>query len=195
MGFSFFLSLMLLISPKDQSSEVLYFDVVRLDQTIGELRVEKTYRDNLFTYRSYTQVNAHVIKDITVLYEVVVTMKQDFLLSADASVKVNGKIRDHTKTRWSGGKYHIQSKNEQDKLVSDPIVYPAILLLVKEPINIESSFSEENGDFHVVSSIGDHSYKKYNEKGRENLYHYQDGQLQRAEIDAGLVQFEIQLRN
>lgn len=195
MHFSYFLWLLFFLPSNEAPLEKLHFDVVRNDKTIGELVAIKTATDDLITYKSHTRINAHLLKKIAVLFQFEVTMKQDQLNSSDAIIQVNGKTRDHTQVTWTGDKYHIQTKGKQEKWLSDPIAYPAILLLFEEPIDVETSFFEETANFHSLYPMGDHSYKKTNAKGKENWYYYENGKLQRAEVDAGIVRFEMILRD
>ena len=187
--------LLLTLSPNEVSDERLQFDVVRNDKTIGELIAIKTGDDDLITYKSYTRINARILKKIAVLYQFEVTMKEDQLNSSDAIIAVNGKTRDHTQVKWTGDKYHIQTKGKREKWLLNPIAYPAILLLFEEPIDVETSFFEETANFHSLYAMGSHSYKKINRKGKENWYYYKNGKLQRATVDAGIVRFEMILRD
>ncbi len=195
MHFSYFLWLLFFLPPNEIPSEKLHFDVVRNDKTIGELTAIRTAEEGLITYKSYTRINAHILKKIAVLFQAEVTMKQDQLNSSDASIEVNGKTRDRTQVTWTGDKYHIQTKGKREKWLSDPIAYPAILLLFEEPIDVETSFFEETANFHPLYPMGNHSYKKINAKGKENWYYYEKGKLQRAVVDAGIVRFEMILRD
>lgn len=195
MHFSPIFWLLFFLPSKEVPSERIYFDIVRNDKTIGELVAIKTATDDWVTYESHTQINAHILKKIAVLFQSEVTMKQDQLNSSDAIIQVNGKTRDHTQVTWTGDKYHIQTKGKQEKWLSAPIPYPAILLLFEEPIDVETSFFEETANFHSLYAMGNHSYKKINAKGKENWYYYDKGKLQRAVVDAGIVRFEMILRD
>lgn len=195
MHFSNFLWLLFFLPSPAVPVEKLHFDIVRKDKTIGELIAIKTTEEGLINYKSYTRINAHILKKIAVLFQFEVTMKQDQLNSSNAIIEVNGKTRDHTEVTWTGDEYHIQTKGKREKWLSDPIIYPAILLLFEEPIDVETSFFEETANFHSLYPMGNHSYKKINAKGKENWYYYENGKLQRAEVDAGIVRFEMILRD
>lgn len=175
-------------------AETLYFDVVRNDKTIGELTAKQYSNAGHITYTTTTQINTRIIKYIEVYYQFVVTMSRNYLNTADALITVNGKIRDHTLTYKEGSNYCIQSDNRVEQCLSKRIDYPVILLMFKEPVNVSKAYSEINGEFHSISSLGNQSYQKTNLKGNSDCYYYENGKLQFATIDAGLFQFEIILR-
>lgn len=189
------LSLLLVFILNDSLQETIHFDVVRNEKIIGELVAIKSHSDGLITYSNSTNITSRVFKDISICYQFDVVMIQNKLDAANAMIEVNGRVRNHTIIKRVENQYEIQRKGERKKRLAEPVTYPAILLLFQEPINIKKSFYEETGDFHTLHSMGNHSYKKVNSSGKENWYYYQNGKLQRAVIDAGIVQFEIVLRD
>jgi len=58
-------------------------------------------------------------------------------------------------------------------------------------MGIERCFSEQNGSFNDLVALGKHRYKKINSKGRENIYQYENGALKEANIDGGIVEFQM----
>jgi hypothetical protein len=185
------ISVLAVVLLNTSKSETIHFDVVRSNKTVGEFVVVKTYHDDLITYKSSAIINTRFIKKIPVLYQIEVIMDEKEMKAADAFVEVNGKIRSHTVIKQETNKYHIQRKGKNEKWVDGPINYPAIFLLFNEPVDIERSFSEESGDFHDLYDMGHNTYKKIDVNGRDNWYFYENGKLQRAKIDAGLIKFEI----
>ncbi|MEM1324131.1 MAG: DUF6134 family protein [Bacteroidota bacterium] len=190
----FFLLLSLFIhTPEFDNTDISYFNIVRNKKTIGELTVVKTRKNGLTTYTSTTHLNVRLLHKVNVFYRVEVDMQHDQLYAASVIIEVNGKVHDRTETTRIEDKYLIEHKGKK-KEAAITIDYPEILLLFQEPVGFAASFSEKTGNFHSLHAVGEHAYKKINPKGRENYYYYKDGKLQRAEVDAGLIQFEIVLQ-
>lgn len=195
MNLSLFIIILTSFISADPVAETYLYDIIRHRKVIGELKAEKTIKNDLITYESFTRINARVIKKIEVVYEFEVKMKGDILLEADAKIEVNGKVHNHTTTKLNRDRYKVDGKKRKiRKTFTDAISYPGILFVFEEPVDRSRSYSEEEGDFHFLESMGNHSYRKVNQKGRSNFYHYRNGKLRRAEIDAGFVRFEIVAR-
>jgi hypothetical protein len=47
----------------------------------------------------------------------------------------------------------------------------------------------EEGIFHQLNQVQDYVYEKTNPKGKVNTYHYNDGGLDKATLDAGIFKF------
>ncbi len=192
MSLALFIILLTTFISDEPVSEAYYFDIIRHSKVIGELRAVKTTKNDHVTYESFTDITATFIKKIEVKYEFEVTMKEDYLVDADVKIEVNGKVHTRMLTKRKGDKYEVESKTSAlYKLFPEVIEFPGILFVFKEPVNRSRSYSEEEGDFHSLEAMGNNSYKKVNQKGRTNMYHYHNGKLLRAEIDAGFVRFEI----
>jgi hypothetical protein len=129
-----------------------------------------------------------------VWYEFRVEYRHDKLYQADAKIIVNGDLHKQTSVRLDGGKYvftETKKRSEETKQIDYPVDYSSIMFLFKEPKDLDASFSEEEGVYHPLKYIGDHSYEKTNSKGRVNKYVYRGGELDRIYMDAGFFKFQI----
>lgn len=174
--------------------ETLEFDIRRGKKVVGELVAKKVKRGNKIVYTSYTEASISMIKRITMIYEFKVTMKDGALVHADSKVIMNKKLHATSKIRLENAQYHFvknKTKGYKEAYLDYPIEYPAILLLFDEPKTFKASFSEEEGIYHQLERIADHVYQKTNPKGKVNEYHYEDGVLSKATLDAGFFQFRV----
>lgn len=180
--------------PVPANVEILEFDIDRGRKVIGQLVAKKEVIGDRTIYTSKTEATVSLIMKVHVEYHFEAEFKGDALSRANAEIHVNGKQHVESIIEAEGGKYKFVKNEEHDNEVKEldyPITYPAILLLFEEPADVKKSFSEENGEFHQIKKVDDNTYEKINPKGKVNQYHYSDGELEKAHLDAGLVQFTL----
>lgn len=178
----------------EDSIDTKYFDVVVHNKVVGELIASKSLEKGITVYKNYTNIKTHIIKDITVSYQYEVSFQNGQMEEADATILLNEKVHEQTKTNWTGNKYLFQKHEEEDSYISKPITNSVVMLLIEEPIGQKSVYSELSGTLHDLTDLGDHVYKKTNENGKKNFYYYKDGYLDRVKVDAGILKFEIKKR-
>ncbi|WP_055436893.1 DUF6134 family protein [Lacinutrix algicola] len=176
------------------SVETLYFDIIHKDKVIGSLKATKTIKDSTTFYKSSTTIETRIIKEIRVNYKYDVTFKNNLLETSNVDITVNEKPHAKTDTKKKGTDYKIVKNENEVEIVKDAISFATVQLYFKEPKNVDSCYSEQDGSFNTIKALGNHSYKKTNSKGRENIYYYKKGALKNATIDGGLITFEIVTR-
>ena len=173
----------------------LYFDIVVKDKIVGSLKAIQNSNGSKTYYHSSTTIKTRIIKAITVNYKYEVTFENEILKKANVNIILNKKPHANTLTQWEDTQYQIAKNGKNEVVLKDSIYYATILLYFEEPINIDRCYSEQDGSFNTIVSLGNHSYKKINSKGKENIYYYKVGVLENANIDGGLVKFEMVARN
>ena len=88
----------------------------------------------------------------------------------------------------------IYEDDEEENRIYEPITYGTVNLMFEEPENVKKVYAEEHGCFHTLKKLSAHTYEKTSHKGKTSIYKYKDGALVEAEIDAGLISFEIVAR-
>ncbi|WP_157486531.1 DUF6134 family protein [Maribacter forsetii] len=169
----------------------LFFDIVHKDNVIGSLKASKTIKDTKIHYQSVTTINTRIIKEIDVNYLYNVIYENNKLKRANVLIDVNDKPYADILTNWEIDYYQISKNDKNELVVQEDIKYATILLYFVEPVDIERCYSEQDGSFNTIIPLGNHSYKKINAKNHENIYHYKDGFLEKAEINGGLIKFDI----
>ncbi|WP_339837075.1 DUF6134 family protein [uncultured Maribacter sp.] len=169
----------------------LNFKVVHKDKIIGSLKATKTIKDSKIHYQSITCINTKVIKDIEVNYQYDVIYENSILKKANVAIDVNDKPYADILTNWENSYYQITKNGKKELVVEDNIDYATILLYFEEPKNVDSCYSEQDGSFNQILALGNHTYKKINSNNNENTYYYQNGILESAEIDGGLIKFKL----
>lgn len=175
----------------DASNTHLKFDIVLKEKVVGQLQATKSFKDAKAHYQSSTNITTRFIKDITVNYKYNVIFNANTLEKADVHITVNNRPHAETKTEWLNDHYRIQHNDDKAISYNKTINYSTILMYFIEPENISFCFSEEDGSINTIIPLGNHTYKKINAKGKENIYYYKNGKLIKAEIDGGLISFQM----
>jgi len=179
-------------SSLKSSEEKLYFDIVlRNEKVIGSLKATKSVDNEATHYYSFTKIKTRIIKEIQVNYKYDVIFQNAVLKEADVAITVNEEPHANTNTTRENDYYLVATNDDDKKNINESISYTTIQLYFKEPINISRCYSEQDGSFNTIIPLGNHSYKKVNSKGRENIYNYKNGILKSATIDGGLIKFKI----
>jgi len=171
----------------------LHYDIIMKDKVIGSLDTHQNTKGSLTTYQSLTSIKTKLLTTIEVDYKYDVIFNNSLLKKANVSIVINDRQHAETSTLWKNDQYEIV-KNQKESSFKDSIQYTTILMYFKEPKKIKNCYSEQDGSMNTIVSLGNHRYKKINAKGKENTYFYKKGVLHKANIDGGVVNFELRIR-
>lgn len=188
--FTFLILITSSINTNGQSS-TLAFDIEHHGNVIGQLTAKQSSIGDKTHYKSTSKIEFRIGKEIQVLYSFDVNFIDEILQLSDAKITIDDKTFANTSTKWDNTHYHITKSGEDQISHKEPIRFSTIQLYFKEPLKLKRIFSEQQGSFNTIESIGNHIYKMTNSKGNESLYHYKQGKLIKAEIDGGLIEFQI----
>tara|TARA_B100000586_G_C20104397_1_gene426571 strand:+ start:1680 stop:2276 length:597 start_codon:yes stop_codon:yes gene_type:complete len=196
MKFTIFLLAFLAISYSALSQNKSFsYAVVHKGDKIGKLEAIKKVNGGITEYQTETNIQTRILAKIEVNYNFRGVFNGHELKNTEAQIFLNGKNRTSTKTiKTNEHNYKFYDSGKLEKTINSPISYTCIQLMFEEPTSVKKAYSEETGEFQSLRKIGMHSYAKENEKGRESFYHYKNGILQTAKIDAGIIEFELQLQ-
>lgn len=168
------------------------FNIIHNKKSIGTLVATKKTDDLKITYSDETKIVAHFLAKVNVDYTYDVVYDDGIFQNSIVLIQVNG--HEHTKasTKKSGGFYQFIMDDDDEKDIKSSINYSSIRLLFDEPEGIKKIFSEEDGSFHTMEKTGEHSYQKTSPSGHKNMYYYNQGKLQKAEIHAGMISFTME---
>ena len=175
----------------DTSITTLNYNITFRDKVVGTLKSTKFKKHGTTYYQSINNTKLRLIKEFLVNYKYDVEFNNGFLNKADVFITVNNSPHSKTSTQWMNSHYKIVKNDATEKTLEDPIYYSTIQLYFNEPINISKCYSEQDGSFNTIVPLENHTYKKINSQGKENIYYYQDGVLTKATIDGGLIHFDI----
>ena len=180
------------ITLNAQQQENLTFEIIHNNKPIGELKAVKEIKDGKTTYTDNTSIVAHIFTKIEVNYKYKCVFSNNKLLQADVVIKLNGHVRTKTSTTKTNSSYNFIKDDDKAVKVNEPINYSTVQLLFEEPAGISKVYGEEQGNFHKLKKTGEHTYLKTTLEGHKNTYYYKDGNLQKAEVHAGVISFTMQ---
>ncbi|WBL27202.1 DUF6134 family protein [Zunongwangia sp. HGR-M22] len=175
-------------------TEKYTFSVIHKDDKIGELNAIKERKGGQTQYTTKTNIETRILAKISVNYTFDVFFEEAQFQKSNVEIYLNGKERTKTKTLKANKGYNFYESGDWEKNITTPVSYCCVQLIFEEPIGKSTVYSEETGVFHSLKKIGEHSYAKENEKGRESIFHYKNGILYKAEIDAGIIEFDLMLQ-
>jgi len=161
---------------------------------IGTLNVTKIVDGKTTIYQNQTHINTRILfTKIEIDYSYLVVFNKTKLSNAKVLIEVKGDKRKDTQTLLEKGVYHYYEDQKLKSQIKSDITYSAVMLILEEPIGIRQVYSEENGTFHPLKKVGNHTYEKTNDKNHVNEYSYKNGVLESGTIDAGIISFSMKL--
>lgn len=188
----FLILLLIFVSSNAFYEEKASFEVVHRGKSIGVLEAVKEVVYKKTVYTNQTNIDTRIITKIEVNYGYNVTFDRLGLVEASARIKFNGKQRTNAFTERKGEGYTFVRDNEKPEELNQDIKYSTVKLIFEEPKNISNVYAEEHGEFHTIKQIASNTYRKTSPDGKENTYYYKNGILEKAEIDGGVIKFQIQ---
>ena len=173
-------------------TETKHFKIIHEGKSLGTLDATKTIDGDIVIYESHTQLKYHLVIEIDIVYNYYVSFNAGELREAKANITVKGNPKTNTKTIITNSGYNFYSDNElQRNIPESSIKHSIVQMLFEEPIGLSKIYSEEHGNFHTLKKIADNTYVKTTDSGHKSTYHYQNGELQRTDTDAGIIKFSI----
>jgi hypothetical protein len=167
------------------------FNIIHRGKEVGVLEAKQTRSANLVFYSCHTKTTLSLIMDFKIVFDNNLRVENGQLEYSDMSVSVNKKNYGKTITNRRGNEYVMENDGDEFIIKEFPITFCGSMFVFFEPKNELTAFSEKQGNFHTVKHIGNSVYEKTDPKGRINKYYYENGFLSKAEIDAGLIEFQI----
>jgi hypothetical protein len=186
--------LLLALSYSSKPIEEVYFNVLHKGDYIGELKASKTVDGDFITYTNTTNLKARVIMEMQVKFKIQSIYKNNLLESSKVDISLNGKPYSNNSTKKVGNSYEFYKDGKLKSTINGPIKYSATLMLFAEPKGITSAYSEESGGFHTIQKSVANVYEKQNARGRKSIYHYRDQMLNSLDMDLGLTEIEMILK-
>lgn len=187
---SFALVLLICADAPSPAVEELHYDLLVRDKVVGELvaRCEKNGQQE--TFHNLTDVKVHFLKSFEVRFDQTAVFQGGELKRAHSRTLVNGSVHSETTIHRSENHYQVDI-NGTENTVDQKITYAATMLMLREPTGYRRSFSEQDGSFHPLINKGHGKYLKESPKGDANEYHYRNGKLIYASVNAGWFSFEV----
>ncbi len=167
------------------------YDVIRKEKSLGTLKATLIKEGNRRTYLTNTEIEYSLMMTFDIKYDYKIVFENGILKESFVKVWVRGNEKDDTYTVLKDGKYHYYKDDELELTINESITYTIEQLFYEEPQYRTRIYSETNGDFHEMKKVGASKYIKVNPNGRENVYFYKGGYMERCDVDAGMIEFSI----
>jgi hypothetical protein len=175
-----------------QAQEEKYvYKIIHKGKEIGTLYAKKEQLGDKIIYSNRTEIDTRIITKIEVDYNYKVVYKNNLLSHAYVLILFNGKEKTNTYTDRSNNQYIYYEDDDVKNIISKKITYSTVNLMFEEPLGINEVYAEEHGEFHAMECIAPNTYKKTINRSKSSVYKYKNGKLLEAEVDAGLITFQI----
>lgn len=181
--------------PPTTTEKNIVFNIIHNNKTVGELQAVHRIKDNCSEYENSTTVHTRIVKNIQVTYLTKVIFENDILEYSSVKLIVNGKTYSEAETKKVDGQYAFYKNGKFKKHISENIKHSSVMLLFEEPNGLGSIYSEENGNYYEIKHTGNKTYEKINSKGKSSIYEYENKDLKNMTVDAGLVTFDMILKD
>ena len=171
-----------------------HYDIIYRNEPAGLLRAIKQVQGEEVTYENHTALSIRMLATLRLKFFQQARYQKGVLQEAEFKLWVNGSMHRHSSILRQGNGYRLLIDGKES-FVDGPIQYSAACLMLDEPAEFRRIFSEQHGAFHDLKmNPRTHQYHKTDPQGKINRYRYEQGLLQWAELDAGLLSFELQLK-
>lgn len=167
--------------------QVLKYNVRVLGMDVGELTVSERIDNGDTVIEATTDVKVRIVFTYRVRWEQKSIHRGGELLNSSLLTYKKDKLNSSTYlTRERDG--YLLEKDEETSFIGNSIKYSGSLLYFHEPSGISELYYEINGEMKPLTSIGDHKYRIIDPaNGRESVFEYEDGILQRSSIEHGIA--------
>lgn len=171
----------------------VYYDAKVQGKNIGEVLVNKKMSAGMTEYHISSKMEVDVLVNIKVDFDLVNRVNQrGHLIYAHAKNRVNGSENFETLISHKNGKLIFQPEgpgsNKKQQVLNLPQRYLTVAMLYFiEPKGFKDVFSEKYGKFLPLRAQKDGAYELTLPNGRTVVYHYQQGQCNRVDIELSLT--------
>lgn len=162
-------------SIKPITKEYLNYSIIKDDKTIGNIRVERSLKDDVTQYLFESRAKVKILYSIEIYDKMDVTFKQNILQQAKLYRTMNGKLKVNNAAVWNGNSYHLSDKDGANGSLKQSIFCSTASLYFNEPGNIKSVFSEKFQKMIPIQKIDSRKYRISLPNGNTTTYTYSSG--------------------
>ena len=163
------------------------YNVRVLGKDVGTLTVNETKNGSDLNIYAVTDVEVKIIFTYRVRYVQNSTYRNGELLKSSLQTYKKGRINSSTEL-IRHGKGYMLVKDGDTTYVDTHIKYSGSLLYFHEPVGVDNMYYEINGEKKPIAQTRSNTYQIVDpENGRESVYEYENGVLQRTAIEQKLA--------
>lgn len=160
---------------KPGTKEYLNYSIIKDDKTIGNIRVERSLKDDITEYIFESRAKVKILYSIEIYDKMGVTFKQNVLQQAKLYRTMNGKLKVNNTATWNGSFYNLSDKDGANGFLKQSIFCSTASLYFNEPGNVKSVFSEKFQKMIPIQKIDSKKYRIDLPNGNSTTYTYSSG--------------------
>lgn len=183
----------ILFHPSDTNAESLYYTVMKGDDAIGKIHIERTLKNDLTEYFFESNVKLTFLFSIEVYDRMKVVFRGNQMLQAQLYRTLNGRVRVNNLATWNGKSYVMTNKDHESTYIQHLISMTTANLYYNEPANTSAVFSENFQRMVPVKNVGNKKYMLNLPNGNKTYYSYNNGvcSMVEAETDWASLKFVL----
>ncbi|MFK7951775.1 MAG: DUF6134 family protein [Ekhidna sp.] len=175
------------------ASQTLFYEVVRGDKKIGDMKVVRKIDKDKTLYEVESTVIFRLLFSFTVDYESTCEYKSDILINEYAHSELNGNTQNKSTIWFDGSKYTLDIDGSRIELEDKAINYSVGVVYFKEPEDNKRVFSPRFGRYLTFEKVGSHQYELESPDG-SNLYTYINGICTEVKISRDFAKFYFKMK-
>lgn len=187
------LMLFFLLFHSTTKAESLFYTVMKGDDAIGKIHIERTLKNDLTEYFFESNVKLTFIFSIEVYDRMKVVFRGNQMLQAQLYRTLNGRVRVNNLATWNGKTYVMTNKDHESTYIQHLISMTTANLYYNEPANTNAVFSENFQRMVPVKNVGNKKYMLNLPNGNKTYYSYNNGicSMVEAETDWASLKFVL----
>jgi len=173
------------------SGQMLKYDVVKGNKTLGKMTVERQSYNNEVEYHIKSKVVFRILFSFTVDFECTALYRDNILESESTVNKLNGSSQKASELVRDGDNY-FHTLNDLTTTEKGPIDYTIAAIYFQEPYSGQNVYSPQFGQYLKFEEIGDHVYKMESPDGT-NLYTYMNGICTEVKVSRDFATFYFRM--
>lgn len=185
------IAISLLCSKINAQENAVRFQIIRNEESIGTLEIQKKENSKMVEYQLKSTIEATFIKKFRISARESYRFKDGKLIYSHVERSINNKLHDPKELVLKNEKYRL-SDGKDSKTISDKEIKANLAMLyLKEPKGISEVYCDNQQAMVEINSIKENIYRLDFPNGGSNTFHYKDGKCVMIEVKAKF--FKVQL--
>lgn len=192
-NFLFFFSILFFsfsVAAKGQNTQLNY-KIMRGGNDIGNLQLDRKIVGNKSNLFLTSEIRTHLLFLITVLVRESAIFENGKLIYSSQFRKTNGSTKLDKQTIFIKDKYVVTENGKKEHLNLPLIDSNVLSLYFKEPLAIQSVYSDKQQHYINVTKMNDGGYKIKFPDGNTNSFYYKGGVCTKVKINNPFYSIEI----
>lgn len=173
-------------SNNERLVKALTYNVVKNNIVIGTIEINQYSSGDSIIYKVESNIKAKYVVSFNISGSEKSIYKDDVLVYSSVYRTLNNKVKVNHKISYTQGRYILDSFDKESFLSLKAIEENLIRLYFKEPKDIDTIYSDNLNQMVKIKSLGSGKYRVDFEKGKYNIFYYQNGTCVKIEAYSSL---------